>query len=262
METKDNIYLFKLNESVIKPIVEKKVKKGDLLGALSLLRSSLRHEFSLEVVGDIAELYSEMEQYELSNKWWFYYLSQAPKEKKGRAFEELALNFYCLENEVLITHYLVEKYNLDGNISNDVLTSGIDELLKESAQQPKFRLLHPVELADYSYELKKAKSYMSLGCYTKAIDLLESIPKGCKQYLPSLEEKWLAYYLKGETKKSVAIIKEVIAEKGESLLTCCHLSGMYKTLNQEEKSLYYYEKAKQMPSTDAEDVYRLAYVAF
>ena len=60
METKDNIYLFKLNESVIKPIVEKKVKKGDLLGALSLLRSSLRHEFSLEVVGDIAELYSEM----------------------------------------------------------------------------------------------------------------------------------------------------------------------------------------------------------
>lgn len=261
METKEKTFQFSLLAKTVKPIVDKKVEGGDLTGALSLLRTSLEKDFSLETIKDIALTYSEMEQYELSNKYWHKYLSLAPKNMCGIAYEELLMNHFCLENRSATVHYFMQKIELDGFVSDAVLDSGIKEALEEP-KKPTFRLLKPVEKADFSYELSEARREFSRGRYEKTIELLTQIPKGCPQYIDSLEDLSLAYYLQGDAEKGISIQRELIKEKGENVISFCHLSGMYKTLKNEDKSLYYYNRAKEMQSTDPEDVYRLAFIAF
>lgn len=262
METKDKIYQFNLSEKTVRPIADRKADEGDFVGALSLLRSSLSANYSVETLKDMALIYSDMEQYELSNQLWFEYLSKVPKKERGVAYEELLLNYYYLGNKSIALHYLMEKIRLDGFVSDVVLDSGIKEELAEELSPPPFRLVHPVGKADYSYELNKGKREFNSGDYDLALETFSSIPKGCPQYAESLEETALAYYIKGDLDEAIKKQREFIKHSGESVLSLSSLSAMYKAIGNEEKSLYYYDKAKDFSVGDPEEAYRLAFIAF
>ena len=79
-------------------LADRKAEKGDLLGALSMLNCALKVSGDLSIYGDIADIYADMELYELSNKYWYKYLDSMPKEKSGTAYEELGINYFCLQN--------------------------------------------------------------------------------------------------------------------------------------------------------------------
>ena len=65
-------------------LADKKAEKGDLSGALRLLFSALNLGGAPEVYADIADVYAEMGLYELSNKYWFKYLSVCKGKQKAK----------------------------------------------------------------------------------------------------------------------------------------------------------------------------------
>ena len=71
-----------------KRLADDKADGGDLLGALGLYFTAHRYDpRDLGAIEGIADCYADMGLLELSNKYWFLFLSYAPKDKESVAFE-------------------------------------------------------------------------------------------------------------------------------------------------------------------------------
>ena len=92
---------------------------------VSLLSARNIDPENLGVITDIADLYADTGLLELSNKFWFLYLNKAPKEKRALAYEELAINYFYLENFWASSYYFHQKLSVDGFISKEGLSQEI-----------------------------------------------------------------------------------------------------------------------------------------
>ena len=78
-----------------KKLADIKADKGDFIGALGLYMTALNcNKNDYTAVADVADCYADMGLLELSNRYWFKYLTVAPKDRQAAAFEELAINFF------------------------------------------------------------------------------------------------------------------------------------------------------------------------
>ena len=73
-----------------------RIENKDYLGALAFLFDGEKVCKNHEFYEQIARVYSLMEQYEMSNLYWFRYLYYAPKDKVSMCYEELAINYFYL----------------------------------------------------------------------------------------------------------------------------------------------------------------------
>ena len=84
----------------------------------------------------IAKVYSLMEQYEMSNLYWFRYLYYAPKDKVSMCYEELAINYFYLDNLWASGYYFHKKISVDGFVSKqDIDPEIIDFFSGEEAKK-------------------------------------------------------------------------------------------------------------------------------
>ena len=96
--------------------LKKYIKKADecaekekFLSALGFCFSALSIKRTSETLSAIANVYADMGLYELSNKYWFYYLEKTPEKNCGRAYEELAINYFYLSNFTMSGYYFNKK---------------------------------------------------------------------------------------------------------------------------------------------------------
>lgn len=240
-------------------LADQKAEKGDFLGALRLLFSALNISDDYTLYADIADVYAEMGFYDFSNKYWFKYLDLAPKEKWGEVYEELAINYFYMEDLLASSYYFHKKVKIDGFISQDGLSEDIVEFLSESVDKKKFyKIVYPPEKADYSFELNTAKRALVNGDYLTAVKCYASVPKGCKQYFEAVDELSIVYFITGEVDKAIDLTKDLIKEKGETASLLCNLSSMYGYKKDADKSKYYYEKAKSIFDGEKEGLYKLS----
>ena len=80
-------------------LAEERSAKEDFVGALKfLLSAKALYPDDFEVSMRLADCYADMSLLELSNKYWFKYLDSAPKERQAIAYEEIAINYFYLDN--------------------------------------------------------------------------------------------------------------------------------------------------------------------
>ena len=82
---------------VYKKIADEKQEVGDYLSRLRFLLNAHKYDKSVNVIKEIAETYSDLELYDLSNKFWFDFLDKAPKERQSEAYIPLAENYYNID---------------------------------------------------------------------------------------------------------------------------------------------------------------------
>ena len=240
-------------------LADKKVQEGDLFGALGFLYAAESKGGAPDVWQDIADVFSEMGLYELSNRYWFKYLSAVPKEKSGIALEELAINYFYMENLFVSSYYFHRKVLIDGYISQDGLGEDIIDFFSDNFNLKKqFRIVYPFDKADYSNELSGAKRALCNGDYRTAIKLYSSIPEGCRQFKEASNELSVVYFLTGEVDKAIDISRKALETEGKSTSILCNLSSMYKYKKNDDKSAYYYREAKSIFDGDKEGLYKLA----
>ena len=117
---------------------------------------------------DIADTYADMELYELSNQYWFYYIDVAPKERVSIAYEELAINYFYMDNMLASSYFLHKKLSVDGFISRDGIDKEILEYFAQSSQnKDDYHIVYPIENADYSKTLRQAKRELVSGNFEK-----------------------------------------------------------------------------------------------
>lgn len=235
------------------------IEKGEYLRALSFLHSFTDKKSQLERLMDLADVYAEMGLYELSNRCWFKYIDKAPKDKISIAYEELAINFFYLDNLLTSSYYFHKKVATDGFISREGIDKEILDYFEQSTNgKHNYHLAYPFEMADYSYTLKEAKRALVVGDVKSALNKYNQIPKGCKQYKDAQTELSVAQFLSGEVEQGIETCRAVIKEEGGDLITYCHLSSMYKYNDDLEKSKIYFERALEFLPKNIDEHFKLA----
>lgn len=244
----DKIIPFKKAQKYYGKLIDEKADNGDFIGALSMAFSSLKNEFSFDTLADIADIYADMGEYELSDEYWYKYLSCAPEDKKSIAYEELAINAFDLKNYGLAAYYIDKKMSVDGFLSRKDLGQEMLDFLSEGINKKDlYKIVYPEEKSDYSTEITLAKNAALAGNFEMAAGILKNVPKASPSYSQAAEELSMAYFAMGKVSAAIEINRDLLARFGKNASVYFNLASMYRAEKDFDKSAYYYSLAKNMP---------------
>ncbi len=252
------IIQFEKNEDRYVRLADVSIEKEDYVSALGFLFNALSLNRSAETLMDIADVYAQMGLYELSNKYWFFYMEKAQKEKVSIAYEELAINFFYMDDFLTSSFYFHQKLTVDGYLSKDGLDQEIIEFFSgEEFKKNAYYIAYPFEKADYSFMAKRAKRALSSGNFLEAIKLYEKIPVECRDEEISGDLS-VSYLMNDQPDKSASVARDWLAKNGDNVTSYCNLSNVYDFKEDYEKSEYYYKKALSSAKGDKNEEFKLA----
>lgn len=237
---------------------QERAKNGDFTGSLGFLFTAKQMSNDPEIIADIANVYSDMGALDLSVKHWFYYLDKAPNDKKAAAYEELAINFFYMDDFWSSSYYFHQKITADGFISQDGLDPEIIEFFSgEKKRLSKYKIAYPFDRADYSEQAKDAKHAMAVGSFKEAISIFDKIPSECLDE-ETAGEYAISCFMADDLDKSIQVSLNSIEKDGESITAYCNLSTAYDMKGDKDKGEYYYRKALNLRTGDRTEAYKLA----
>ena len=231
---------------------------GDLTGALSLLYTAKSIKEDYEVVMDIADVYADMGLLELSNKYWYKYMDIAPKEKVSVAYEELAINFFYMDNYLASSFYFHLKITTDGQITKEGLSPEIIDFFSgEEFKRDGYRVVYPYNLANYNLETKRSKHALAIGAFEEAKKSLSVIPDERKTEEIS-GDLAVAYFMTDDLDGAEKVCRDSLKLHGDNLTAYCNLSTVYDMREDFDNADYYYKKALENEKGDKGEEYKLA----
>ncbi len=253
----NKVLLFDKSEERYLRLADEKIEENDYVGALALLFSAMEKSSNYEIYAKIARVYSEIEQYELSNKFWFKYMYLAPKDKVSRCYESVASNFYELNNLWGATYYIHQKFTVDGEFSKELVNEEVLEFLSgDEKKDVRYRVVYPYDKADYNLEIESARQAISMSDFKAAVKLLESVPIACLDE-EALNDFAIAYMMVNDYENAEKITRESIKRYGESLGTFCNLSTISQMKKDMENCKYYYERAIELRTGEQSEYYKI-----
>ncbi len=236
-----------------------KKEKGDLTDAISFLFNAYKTDKSYLILKEIALIYADMGLYGLSNKYLFKFLNFAPTDKLEIGYKNLAINGFLIDDFKLCAFYFDKYYSCSKTSEFDETEDEIKEYLTSFIDEKKeYKVVYPPCKADYSEKALKAKNLLVSGKVRNAIKEYLEIPKESKAFIDNAGDIAFAYLIKGDLKSAEDVSFLDLEKNGESVKTFCNLSAVNKLCKNHEKSLYYFDLAKNTEIKDEEDYYRLS----
>ena len=249
---------FERDEDTLMTLAGKRADEGDYTGSLGFLFSVYRKNPDYRVISEIADVYADMGLYEYSNRFWFKFLEVAPRNKWTIAYLELGINFFYLDNLWAAGYYFQAKVSEDGYISREGLDEEILDFLSESfPPKPNIKIVYPEDRADYTEEIKRAKSALVTGNYYLAYKLYKSIPMS-KMDENICGDAQTAFFLAEKDEEAVEACKYSLFAHGDNVTAYCNLSTVYKMKGDDGKSAYYYGRALESKKGEPEEYYKIA----
>lgn len=253
----NKVLLFDKSEDRCIKLANKRIEEKDYVGALALLFSAMEKSSNYEIYEKIARVYSQIEQYELSNKYWFKYMYSAPKDKVSRCYESLASNLYELNNLWGAAYYIHQKFITDGVIAKEIVDQeSLDILLGEDKKDLHYKLVYPYDKADFSIEIGNARQALNIDDFKTAITIFEKVPMPCLDE-EALNDFSVAYMMDEDYENAEKICRESIKRHGETLGAFCNLSAISQMKNDTENCKYYYNKALQLRKGEKGECYKI-----
>ena len=227
-----------------KNLADKKADAGSLTDALGLYLTVLKADAkNLTAIADVADCYADMGLLELSNKYWFLYLTVAARDKESIAYEELAINYFYMDNLWASSYYFRLKVERDGFISEEGLDEEIIKFFSSSdALRDLYYIAYPYDKADYSGIAKIAKRAFSAGDLSRAIKVYRKIPAECRTEEISGDYA-TALFLAKYDDEAIEVCKDSLIRHGENVNAYCNLSSVYAAKGDTDKAEHYYSRA-------------------
>ncbi|MBQ7348416.1 MAG: tetratricopeptide repeat protein [Clostridia bacterium] len=255
----EKVIPFDKNIERYRRLADERAEKGDFAGALRLLTSakSIAPD-DLGVITDIADTYADAGLLELSNRFWFIFLDKAPKDRASVAYEELAINFFYMDNFWASSYYFHRKLEVDGFISKEGLSQEIIDFFSgEEQKKGAYKIAYPFDRADYSYEFKKAKHAIAVGAFGESARILNSVPIECLNE-EACGDLAVSLFMDDDLDGAEKICRESLNRHGENVTAFCNLSTVYDMKEDFDNSDYYYRKALSCKKGDKAESYKIA----
>lgn len=252
------VILLDKNVKPYRKIADSFAENENFLRALEFLLSAKNISFNLDVIVDIADLYADMGLLELSNKYWYIYLDKAPKDKVSVAYEELAINYFYMDNYLASSFYFHQKLSVDGFINKEGLGQEIlDFFSGEELKRSAYRVVYPFDKADFSFDKKRAKRAISVGAFSEAVKILKDIPEECRDEETS-GDLAVSLFMSDELDEAEKVCRYSLLAHGENVTAYCNLSTVFDMKEDLDNSEFYYRKALSVRKGDKGEVYKIA----
>ncbi len=239
-------------------LAEARSEKEDFSGALAFLFSAKSMHENYEVVMDIAYTYADMGLLELSNKYWYKYIDTAPKDKVSVAYEELAINYFYMDNYWASSYYFHLKLTTDGQIMKEGLDQEIIDFFSgEEMKRDAYRIVYPIEKADYTFETKRSRHALALGAFKEARAELEKIPAS-RRTEENAGDLAVSCFMSDDLESAERVCRQSIENHGENVTAYCNLSTIFDMKEDFEKAEYYYKKALSVEKGNKGEEYKIA----
>lgn len=254
----DKILLLDKSVERYKKIADRHVQDEDFSGALGFLFSAQKISASTDVLMRIADAYADMGLLELSNRYWYKYMHVAPKDKVSISYEELAINYYYMDNLWASGFYFHKKLETDGYISKEGLDQEIlDFFSGEDFKRYAYRVVYPLDEANFALEVRAAKRALSIGGFKDAAKILYKIPEPCRTEEIS-GDLAIALFMSDDLDGAEEVSRASLKAHGETVTAYCNLSTIYEMKEDIDNSEFYYKKALDCRKGDSGEAYKLA----
>lgn len=255
----DKVLQFEKDASKYCEIANARADSGDFEGALRFLFSAKSiDKDDVGVLMDIADCYADMGLLELSNKYWFKFLNVAPKDKVSVAYEELAVNYFYLDNFWASSYYFNKKLEVDGFISKEGLSKEIVDFFSgEEHRRESYKIVYPPERADFTYEKNKAKRAIAVGMFEEADKILSNVPVECLDE-DSFGDIAISRFMNDNLDEAEQACRQSLKLFGDNVTAFCNLSTIYDMREDFENSEYYYRKAIACKKGSRDESYKIA----
>lgn len=239
-------------------LAEAHAERNDFTGALNFLFSAKSLDNDYQVIMDIADAYADMGLLELSNKYWFIYMDKAPKDKVSVAYEELAINYFYLDNYWASSYYFHLKLTTDGQIIKEGLDPEIIDFfsgaeLKKNA----YRIAYPFDRADYTFEIKRAKHALAIGAFPEAKRSLSQIPEE-RRTEETAGDLAVACFMSDDLDGAEKVCRSSLLVHGDNVTAFSNLSTVYDMREDHDNAEYYYRKALEVRKGEKTEAYKIA----
>lgn len=193
---KDNIVnIDGRNEKLIE-LSFKRRDAGDYVGAMSIMRNMLLNEPDADVYAHIADIYTDMGQYENAINYWYKYLSRSKKKYYIDGYNGLGANFFMCGNDSVAGYYFKKQMEAgppDDLVYADVFEDYFDSLIE--SKNAEYKVVYPPNEEEENEKILDSARFMILnGEYGDAIDELNKIPETSEAYKKAEVSKAYAYY--------------------------------------------------------------------
>lgn len=253
----DKVLRFDKNQDRCIKFAQEYSKKQDYLKALTFLFDAMKQKETYSLYQNIARVYSDMELYELSNFYWFKYIYYAPKDKVSIGFEELAINYFYLDNTWASGYYFHKKLSIDGFVSEQNIDPEIMDFFSgEERKEHAYRIVYPHSLADYTLERTNAKRAIRVGDFDVATQSIEKIPNECRDE-ETLNDLCVSYIMTDDYENAEKTARYSIKKFGDNLNSYCNLSAIFELQKDYDNAEYYYRKALSLIKGEQDEWYKI-----
>ena len=151
-----------------------------------------------------------------------------------------------------------KKLSVDGYINRDDIDKEVlDFFSGEELRKNAYRIVYPYDKANYQPEIKTAKRALRAGDFKHAVHSLEKVPSLCLDQ-ESDGELTLALVMNDELDRAEQHARQNIERFGQNVGAYCNLSTIYQMKEDEDKAMYYYQKALSLRKGDEDEPYKIA----
>lgn len=258
MHMDEKVVKFDLSAETLLDIAEKKLDEKDYVGALRVLRKSVeRNGATVDEYEVFADIYDEMELFEMSADYWFRFLDSCSEEEAVDAYEGLAACYYNLGNERQAVYYynlmIEDKYvSTENNIE-------MGELFSAPSRRP-FRIVYPPQEADYTGELDAGLRALRGGDYVRADEFFSSVPPEAESYPNAQNFLALSKLMQGKTDEAEEICVRQLRKDENNIPLLATYAAVLTEQGRSAESRAAAQKLAAMPVSSADELYKVATV--
>lgn len=211
-----------------------------------------------DVFTRFADIYEGMGLHLSAINWLYRFLDIASEEDLPDIYEGLAVNYLNLGNETQSAYYYNKLIDADETLPSETKWEILNAFSKD--KRAKFRFVYPPNLADFSKEIEYGSKALKTGNCKGAIDILDRVDKGSRDYASAKEMQAVAYLLSGELENAERACKEALEENPNSARVLATLGAVYLEQGKDAESKEIALALYAQEQTNTEELYKVATV--
>lgn len=248
------MYKFQHNAEFYYSLYEKYRADGKLDKASEYLLETIRLNNKLSYHVELASLYSEMDQLIMSNDECFYVLSR--DSKNFESISILSTNYSELKN-YRAAYYYFNQYDDYG------LEELADMMLQDSEfsdfSKLGFKLVYSNGRKDCSAQREDAEVHIGLQNYAQSIEILNSIPKNCTQYIWAQKMLVYCYYMIEDYERALEISKSLMKSSNSDVSMLAITYNILMEREEIDSAKDIVDKMAKIQCYDVHDVIKASY---
>lgn len=254
----EKVIQFDLSADRLLDLAEAKLDRGEYLAAARLLHKSLElYGPGADEYADLAEVYDEMELFELAAMNWFRFLDVCEESERVDAYEGLAACYYNMGNTAQAMFYY-KKMRMDKNFSPEREWNWGD-MAQPAAGSP-FKISWPPEHADYSEEIDEGLQAIKRGEYAKAQKQFLRVHPDSEYRATAMNYLAVTYLLAGASDKAEKVCIELLGRNPDDVQALSTYAAVLTEQDRKAESRTVAERLAAIPTENPDDLYKIATV--